>query len=66
MVEATSQRRFRFSIKTLMIAVALSAILLTPLVWMLRRAELQLTMERLAAENARAQAERAVVQARLR
>ena len=47
-----------------MIAVALCALLLAPLVWVLRRTELQLTMERLAAENASAQAERAVAQAR--
>jgi len=64
MVEVTGQRRFRFSIRTLMITVAFCAILLAPLVWMLRRAELQVTMERLAAENARAQAERALAQAR--
>jgi len=64
MVVATGQRRFRLSIRLFMIAVALCAVLLAPLVWMLRRAELQVTMERLAAENARAQAERAVAQAR--
>jgi len=64
MVEATGQRRFHLSIRTLMIAVALCALLLAPLVWVLRRTELQLTMERLAAENASAQAERAVAQAR--
>ena len=60
MVLATSQRRFRLSIRTLMIAVALCALLLTPLVWMLHRVELLVNMERLAAENARAQAERAL------
>jgi len=64
MVEATGQRRFRLSIRTLMTVVALCALLLVPLVWMVRRAQLQVTMERLAAENARAQAEKAVAQAR--
>ncbi len=65
MVEATGQRRFRLSIRTLMIAIALCAVFLVPLVWMRRQLELQLTMERLAAENARAQAERALYAAQV-
>jgi hypothetical protein len=49
MVEAAGQRRFRFSIRTLMFAVALCAVLIAPLVWMFRRVE----MARLLAEQAR-------------
>jgi len=65
MVDA-GQRRFRLSIGTLMIAVAFCAVLLTPLVWMLHRRELLLNMERMAAENARAQAERALYATQVR
>ena len=35
----SGRRRFRMSIRTLMIAVALWRLLLTPLVWMLRRTQ---------------------------
>jgi hypothetical protein len=59
MVEPTGPRRFRLSIKTLMIAVALCALFLAPLIWMYRQLELRVAMERIAADNARAQAERA-------
>jgi hypothetical protein len=48
MVEATGQRRFRLSIRTLMIAIALCALFLAPLGWMYRQAELQRRMEMLA------------------
>jgi hypothetical protein len=62
MVEATRHQRFRFSIRTLMIAIALCALFLAPLIWMLRHLELQVTMERMAA---RAQAERALYLAQI-
>jgi hypothetical protein len=65
MAEVTDQRRFRFSIGTLMIAVALCALLLAALVWMIRHLELRVTMERIAADNGRAQAERALYVAQL-
>jgi hypothetical protein len=39
MVEPAGQRRFRLSIRTLMIYVALCALLLAPLVFMFRHAE---------------------------
>jgi hypothetical protein len=42
-----------------MIAVALCALLLAPIVWMVRRTEAMLLAERLAAESAKAQADRA-------
>jgi hypothetical protein len=65
MVEAAAQRRFRLSIRTLMIAVALCALFLAPLGWMYRRLELQRRMEMLAVEHARALAdERAAALAR--
>jgi hypothetical protein len=62
--EANGQRRFRISIRGLMIAVALCALLLAPLVWMFRQTELRMKMERLAAENARVQAAMAIDHAR--
>jgi hypothetical protein len=62
MVEAARQRRFRLSIRALMIAVALCAILLVPLVWMRRRVE----EERLVAQHARSQALQARYLAELR
>jgi hypothetical protein len=65
MTDAIGQRRFRISIRTLMIAIALCAVVLTPLIWLLHRLELQVTMERIAADNARAQAERALYAAQL-
>lgn len=49
-----------------MIAVALCALFLTPLIWMYRRLELQVTRERMAAEYARAQADRALYAAQVR
>ncbi len=48
-----------------MIAVALCTVLLVPLVWMRRQLELQVTMERLAADNARAQTGRALYAAQV-
>ncbi len=59
MVRATAQRRFRLSIRTLMIAVALCALFFAPVVWIFRRMQVLTTMERLAAEAARDQAVRA-------
>jgi hypothetical protein len=56
MVESTGQRRFRLSIRTLMIAVALCAVLLALAVMTVRHFEARVTMERLLAEEARAQA----------
>jgi hypothetical protein len=64
MVEAAGQRRFRFSIRALMIAIALCALFLVPLIWMYRHLELQVTRERMVAEYARAQAAMAIDQAR--
>jgi hypothetical protein len=55
MVEQTGQRRFRLSIRALMIAVASCALLLVPLVWTFRQAE-ALRLERLLADQARNQA----------
>jgi hypothetical protein len=64
MVEPAGQRRFRLSIRALMIYVALCALLLTPLVFMFRHAE-ALKLEIIHAEHARALAdERAVALAR--
>jgi hypothetical protein len=48
-----------------MIAIALCAVLLVPVVWVLHWFELRVTMARMAAENARAQAERALYVAQL-
>ncbi len=59
MVPATGQRRFRLSIRTLMIAIALSSLLLALGVWKIRQFEARVRMERLLAEQARDQAVRA-------
>jgi len=56
MVEPAGQRRFRFSTRTLMVAVALCALLLAPLVWTFRQFEMRVGLERLRAEQARNQA----------
>jgi hypothetical protein len=53
MVAATGRRRFRVSIRTLMISVAVCAVLLVPIVWMFRQVEIARQAER----RARAQAE---------
>ena len=65
MVEAAGQRRFRFSTRTLMVAVALCALLLALAVWTFRQAE-ALRLARLQAEQARAVAEEARVVAEVR
>jgi hypothetical protein len=59
MEQKGSRRRFRLSIRTLMIAIALCALMLAPIAWMVRRTEAMLRAERLAAESAKAQADRA-------
>jgi hypothetical protein len=65
MVEAGRQRRYRLSIRALMIAIALCALFLVPLAWMYRQLELQRRMEMVAVEHARALAdERAAALAR--
>jgi hypothetical protein len=64
MVEPAGPRRFRLSIRTLMIGVALCALFLAPLGWMYRQLELQRRMEMVALEHATAQAERAAALAR--
>ena len=56
MVESNGQGRFRLSIRTLMIAVALCAVLLALAVWTVRQVEIRVRLERLMAEQARAQA----------
>jgi hypothetical protein len=56
MVESSGQRRFRLSIRTLMIAVALCAVLLALAIWTVRHFEARVRVERLLAEQARAQA----------
>jgi hypothetical protein len=61
MVETAGHRRFRLSIRALMIAVALCALLLAPLAWMYRELELQRRMELVALEHARALAEEKAV-----
>ena len=48
-----------------MIAIALCALFLAPLIWMYRHLELQVIRERMVAEYARAQAERALYVAQL-
>jgi len=65
MVEPAGQRRFRVSIRALMVAVALCALLLAPLVWTVRQFEMQVRLERLMADQARAQAERATYLAQM-
>jgi hypothetical protein len=52
MVEAIRQRRYRLSIRTLMIAVALCALLFTPVVWMSRQARQQRLLAQLARDQA--------------
>jgi hypothetical protein len=59
MNEVRSPRRFRMSIKALMIAVALCALVLAPIAWLVRHTEAQVMAEKLAAESARLQAVRA-------
>jgi hypothetical protein len=66
MLFVSCHRRYRLSIRTLMTAVALCALLLAPLVWMYRWREARVNMERLAALNAFAQAEKALNLAQLR
>ena len=56
MVGSTGQRRFRLSIRTLMIAVALCAVLLALAVLTVRHFEARVRMERMLAEQARVQA----------
>jgi hypothetical protein len=64
MIEQTAQRRYRLSIRAMMVTVAFCALLLAPFVWMFRHAE-AMRLERAYAEHARAVAEeRAAVSAR--
>ena len=65
MVESNGQGRFRLSIRTLMIAVALCAVLLALAVWTVRQVEMRVRLERLMADQARAQAERATYLAQM-
>jgi uncharacterized membrane protein YciS (DUF1049 family) len=51
-----ARRRFRVSIRTLLIAVACCGLLLAPIVLRFRHIQAQVNLERLAAESARAQA----------
>ena len=48
-----------------MVAVALCALLLAPLVWTVRQSEMRVRLERLMADQARAQAERATYLAQM-
>ncbi len=57
MIGVRGHRRFRLSIRTLMIAVAFCALVLASMVWTLRQNE-ALRLERLHAERARALAEK--------
>jgi hypothetical protein len=66
MVEATGHSRFRLSIRTLMIAVALCAFLLAPVVWVFRHFEAQVRMARMAEMIARNRAEEARYLAQVR
>jgi hypothetical protein len=59
MVESFGQRRLRLSIRTLMTAVGLCAIVLALAVWTIRRIEARVRVERLLAELARDQAQKA-------
>jgi hypothetical protein len=59
MVESTGQRRFRLSIRTLMIAVALCAVLLALALLTVRHFEARVRLERLLADQARNQAQQA-------
>jgi hypothetical protein len=65
MIEPVGQRGFRLSIRTLMVAVALCALLLAFAVWTVRQVEMRVRLERLMAEQARAQAERATYLAQM-
>src|SRR5438874_1727372 len=56
MAEDAGQRRFRISIRALMVAVALCALLLALAVWTVRQVEMRVRLERLMADQARAQA----------
>jgi hypothetical protein len=56
MVESNGLRRFRVSIRTLMVAVAFCALLLTLAVLTVRQVEARVRLERLMADQARAQA----------
>ena len=60
MVEPAGQRRFRLSIRTLMVAVALCALLLALAVWNFRQLE-ALRLERMYAEHARVVTEERLV-----
>jgi hypothetical protein len=65
-VEQTSQTRFRFSIRAMMIVVAACALLLAPIIWTYRQQQLLVRAEMIAREHemlARAQA--AEAQARI-
>jgi hypothetical protein len=66
MVETAGQRRFRLSIRTLMIAVALCAVLLALAVWTIRQFEARVRLERMLAHQARDQAALAIRLARVR
>jgi hypothetical protein len=66
MVEAAGQRRFRFSIRALMIAIALCALFLAPPIWMYRKVEEARLNMAMAEQNARLQAERALYVAQIR
>jgi len=66
MVESTGQRRFRLSIRTLMIAVALCAVLLTLAVMTVRHFEARVRVEKLLADQARNQAQQARYLAQVR
>ena len=59
MVQATGHRRFRVSIRMLMIAIALCAVLLTLIAWMNRQVREQAREQRVLAQLARDEALRA-------
>jgi hypothetical protein len=65
MVEPAGQRRFRLSIRTLMVAVALCALLLALAAWTVRQVEMRVRLERAMADQARAQADRATYLAQM-
>jgi hypothetical protein len=66
MVEATGHSRFRISIRTLMIAVALCAVLLAPVVYVFRHFEAKARAARMAELVAREEADKARYLAQLR
>jgi hypothetical protein len=66
MIGVTGQRRFRFSIRELMIVVAFCAVVLALVLWTIRQGEARLRLERLAADAARLQAEKALYVAQVR